>query len=302
MRNRNLLTLAASIAIAALAAAGAPLAAQDEPYVVTRVAVDLSQPDPDAAYWQDVPVVHASLMAQPMIRPRPKEATTTELDVQAVHDGRWLAFRLRWKDEERSEAGRLGEYSDAAAIEFPMHPAESPPPIFMGNGSAPVHIFHWRAQYQHDHEVGKPTMKDLYPNLSIDMYPMEYRDPGTADPAASAREQYSPGRAVGNPQSFPKSGVDEIYAEGFSTSSVQESAAVGHADWKDGVWTLVIVRPLVREGGSSFAPGDHTFAAFAIWQGGKGEVGARKCVTMTWTPLAIATGKEEAPAPAGGAS
>ena len=290
MRPRRFAT---SISLAATLAL-APLAAQDEPLVVQRVADDLSQPDPGAAYWSGAPARHLALLAQPMIRPRPSERTTSELDVQALHDGRWLAFRLRWSDTERSEAGRLGEFSDAAAIEFPLHPAEFPPPIFMGNGAAPVHIFHWRAQYQRDHEIGKPTMKDLYPNLSIDMYPMEYHDPGTADPAASAREQFSPGRAVGNPQSFPKTGVDEIYAEGFSTSSVQESAASGHADWQDGAWTLVIVRPLAREGGSSFAPGDRTFAAFAIWQGGKGEVGARKCVTMSWTPLEIAGGEPAA--------
>ena len=105
---------------------------------------------------------------------------------------------------------------------------------------------------------------------------MEYKDPGTANPSLAAREQYSPGMAVGNPQSFPKSSVDEVYAEGFSTSSVQESAATGHGDWSEGAWRLVIVRPLLREGGSSFAPGAATFAAFAVWQGGRDEVGARK--------------------------
>lgn len=275
----------------------AVVAAQDEPYVVEQVAADLSQAEPGASYWASALVSHASLMAQPMIRPRPSVPTTSDLEVQALHDGKWLAFRLRWRDDDRSEAGRLGEYSDGAAIEFPLRPAEDPPPIFMGSSASPVHIFHWRAQYQRDHEVGKPTMKDLYPNLSIDMYPMEYRDPGTANPSAESREQYSPGRAVGNPQSFPKSGVDEIYAEGFSTSSVQESGANGHADWQDGYWTLVISRPLSREGGSSFSPGDRTFAAFAVWQGGEGEVGARKCLTMSWTPLVIGPAGNESNSP-----
>jgi DMSO reductase family type II enzyme heme b subunit len=68
---------------------------------------------------------------------------------------------------------------------------------------------------------------------------------------------------------------------------------VGHAEWRDGTWTLVLVRPLALEGGSSFAPGERTFAAFAVWQGGLDEVGARKSVTMTWTPIVV----EEAPAP-----
>jgi hypothetical protein len=283
------LRTAAMLLLAAL-----PAGAQDEekPWQVQRVSAELTA-DADAPYWAAVPAKTIALVAQPMVRPRPVATTTPELAFQAVHDGQRLALRLSWRDTEPSEAGPVGEYSDAAAVMFPARPAEFPPPIFMGTKQAPVHIFHWRAQYQRDAERGKPTMRDLYPNLSIDMYPMEYVDPGSADPPVAGRDQYSPGRAVGNPQSFPKSAVDEIYAEGFSTSSVQESSAVGHAEWRDGAWTLVLVRPLALEGGSSFAPGERTFAAFAVWQGGLDEVGARKSVTMTWTPIVV----EEAPAP-----
>lgn len=280
-----------------LAFAALPLMAQDEEaWVAKRVTADLAEPDPGATYWEGVPARAVSMMAQPMIRPRPKETATAEVAVQAVHDGSWVAMRFTWADPEKSEAGRLGEYSDALAVMYPMAPGEAPPPIFMGTRHAPVHIFHWRAQYQRDQEVGKPTMKDLYPNLSIDMYPMEFADPGSVDPSLAAREQYSPGMAVGNPQSFPKSGVDEIWAEGFSTSSVQESSARGRGEWKDGAWRLVIVRPLAREGASSFAPGDATFTAFAVWQGGRDEVGARKSVTMAWTPLVIEGTSPVAPA------
>lgn len=277
--------------VPALVAAGAAFAQDEEsaepPWRAARVAADLSRPDPDAAYWQAVEPRPVGLVAQPMVRPRPTETLTSEVDVRAVHDGRWLALRLAWKDPDKSEAGRLGEFSDAAAVQFPLQPGESPPPIFMGVRGMPVHIFHWRAQYQRDREVGKPTMRDLYPNLSIDMYPLEYADPGRLDPPLAAREQYSPGLAVGNPQSFPKSGVDEILAEGFSTSSVQDSAAAGRATWQDGEWRLVIARPLAIEGGSTLAPGAATFVAFAVWQGGEGEVGSRKSVTMAWTALEL---------------
>ena len=278
-----------------LVCALAPASAQDEPWLVARVATDLAQPDPDAPFWAGVVPLEVSLMGQPMVRPRPQQTQTSGLSVQAVHDGTLLALRLSWLDPEKSEAGRLGEYSDGAAVQFPMTPGESPPPIFMRAKGMSVHIFQWRAQYQRDAERGKPTMPDLYPNMSIDMYPMEYADPGRVDPPMAAREQYSPGRAVGNPQSSAKSGVDEIWAEGFSTSSVQESVASGHGVFKDGVWTLVIVRPMQRPGGSSFMPGDTTFAAFAVWQGGEGEVGSRKSVTMSWTPLRFEAGETGAP-------
>lgn len=153
-----------------------------------------------------------TLLAQPMIAPRPETTTTDSVIVQAVHDGTRAAFRLRWKDTEKSEAGRLGEFSDGLALEFPLRDGP-PPPVMMGAKDMPVHLFHWRAQYQRDKEQGKPSIKDLYPNQSIDMYPHEYKEAPVGSP--SAAEKFSPGVAEGNPQSYAKTGVDEIVAEGF---------------------------------------------------------------------------------------
>lgn len=255
---------------------------------VSPVKGDLSKPDPAAALWKGVPSLEVSLLAQPMVAPRPAATTTDKVMVQAVHDGKYVAFRLTWQDSERSEAGPLGAFSDGAALQFPLKPSEVPPPVMMGAKDQPVHLFHWRAQYQRDVEKGKPQPKDLYPNATFDMYPMEYADPGTTKVDARAREQFSPGMAAGNPQSYAKSGVDEIYAEGFSTSSVQEGhQSAGKGEWKDGAWTLVITRPLAIEGGSSLQPGGKSHVAFAVWQGGKDEVGSRKSLTMMWTPVVL---------------
>lgn len=253
--------------------------------VVNKVSTDLSQPDPDAAYWNEVPAGLVKLLAQPMIAPRPETTTTESLVVQAVHDGTRIAFRLRWKDTEKSEAGRLGEYSDALALEFPLRDGPLPP-VMMGAKGMPVHLFHWRAQYQRDQREGKPTMEALYPNKSIDMYPLEFKEAKGGTPAD--REKFSPGVAEGNPQSYAKNGVDEIVAEGFSTSAVQQGhGSNARGEWADGEWRLVVVRPLQVEGGSKLAAGAVGNIAFAIWQGGKGEVGSRKCVTMQWTPVRI---------------
>jgi hypothetical protein len=257
---------------------------------VPRVKDDLSRPDPAAAVWKAAPApVTVPLMAQPMVTPRPETTTTPEIKVQAVHDGTRVAFRLTWKDDGVDEAGVLGTYSDAAALQFPVQASDTPPPVMMGGKDLPVHIFHWRAQYQRDAEKGKPTPKDLYPNLNVDMYPMEFHDMGAigAKPDDN-RDQFSPGRASGNPQAFSKTGVDEIIAEGFSTSSVQEGhGSAGKARWANGEWTLVISRPLKSEGGSVLVPGGKGFVAFAVWQGGKKEVGSRKSVTMAWTTLSL---------------
>ncbi len=278
-----------SLAVLAMGLSGSGMEAQEEPWRVPFVSHDLANADPGSSFWKQVVAHKVTLMAQPMTRPRPKTTATPELMVKFAHDGKQLAMLLEWLDSAPNAGGRPGQYSDAVAVQFPLRAAEEPPPIFMGTRQQPVHILHWRYQYQLDAEKGKPTMHQLYPNMSIDMYPLELSDPGSADPEVGAREQYSPGRAVGNPQAFVKTGVDEIVAEGFSTSSVQESRAWGRAVWRDGRWQVVLIRPLGRESLSELVPGVKSFVAFAVWEGGQHEVGARKSVTMTWSPIELST-------------
>ncbi len=264
--------------------------AMDAPEVselsMVRVSDALSKADPAADYWKAVPAGTVSLIAQPMIAPRPELLTTSKLIVQAAHDDTTAAFRLSWEDTEESDAGHLGEFSDAVAIQFPLLPGELPP-VFMGGEGKPVHIFHWRAQYQRDAEKGKPDMPELYPNASVDMYAMDFKDaPGGS---RDEREMFNPAVALGNPQSARKSGVDEIIAEGFSTSAVQAGhESQGRGLWADGRWTVVITRPLAIDGGNTLGVGDKSALTFAVWQGGRGEVGSRKSLHFSWIPVEVA--------------
>ncbi len=256
--------------------------------VAKNVSADLTKA-PQVEVFKDAKEETISLMAQPMAVPRPASTTTDKVFVKAVHNKDWIAFLLRWQDSEKSEAGPLGTYSDAVALQFPVKDHKAPPPVFMGAKANPVHIYHWRAQYQVDKEKGVRSMKDLYPNMTVDMYPMEFPDMGTLHEVDEGKKEiYSYGKAAGNPQSYLKKGVDELLAEGFGSSSVVENVnADAQGVWKDGQWQVVITRPLKREGASVLPAGNSTFLAFAVWQGGKDEVGSRKAVTMSWTPLLI---------------
>jgi hypothetical protein len=228
-------------------------------------------------------------MGQPMAIPKPSGTNTPQIYVRAIHDKDWIAFALRWADTAKDEAGKLHKFSDAVAIQFPVADHKAPPPVFMGAKGAPVHIYHWRAQYQLDKEKGVRQMRDHYPNMVADTYPMQFPDMGKLDQVdESKREVYSYGRAAGNPQSYVKKGLDEILAEGFGTSSVVENVfADAQGVWNKGEWNVVITRPLKRAGASELPLGASTFMGFAVWQGGKDEVGSRKSVTMSWTPLKI---------------
>lgn len=249
---------------------------------------------PTKNIWDKITPQTISLLAQPMIVPRPKMVTTHKINVQAVHNGNWIAFRLNWQDSEKSEANILGKFSDAVAMQFPAKDSESPPSIFMGSKEQPVHILHWRAQYQKDKEQGMLDMRDHYPNMSVDIYPLEFANQYSHDRVLQKitekdREVFSPGKSAGNPQSFTKSkGIDEIFAEGFGSSSVIEnSRAEAVGEWKNGQWSVEISRPIELNGGSSLQMGKSTFVAFAVWQGGKGEVGSRKSITLSWEPLLL---------------
>lgn len=257
---------------------------------VKKTSLDLAKDFQSDAVWKDSGAGQdISLMGQPMVAPKPKKTETSLINVTALHDGKWIAFRLKWKDTEASEAGKLATFSDAVALQFPIKNNEVPPPIMMGGKDDPVHIFHWRYEYQLDAKNGKKTIDKIYPNMTTDMYPMDFKQKGNFKEATEEqKDSYVGGTAAGNPQSFAKSGVDEIFAEGFGSSAVSEShQAKGFGEWKNGEWTVYIARPLTYENGSKLAVGKKSHIAFAVWQGGKKEVGAIKSLTMMWTPLNV---------------
>ena len=117
---------------------------------VKKVSADFSKLEISGAFWKEALEQEIVLVAQPMISPRPQKTMTEKIYIKALHNGEWVAFLLRWKDQELSDAPKLGKFSDAVALQFPVKSNETPPPIFMGSKDQPVHILHWRAQYQKD--------------------------------------------------------------------------------------------------------------------------------------------------------
>lgn len=255
-----------------------------------KISGDLSREFQNESIWKMANAdQRIGLMGQPMVVPMPKKTETSLINVTAVHDGKWIAFRLKWKDGEISEAEKLATFSDAVALQFPIKNNEEPPPIMMGGKDDPVHLFHWKYQYQLDAKNGKRTIDQIYPNMTTDMYPMDFKEKGNFKEASKEqKESFVGGTAAGNPQSFSKSGVDEIFAEGFGSSAVSDShQAKGFGEWKNGEWTVFIVRPLVYENGSKIIVGKKSHIAFSVWQGGKKEIGAIKSLTMMWTPFNV---------------
>lgn len=239
--------------------------------------------DPDAAYWQDAPPTKVGMLPQVMTKPQAPDPAVKELIVRAAHNGQWLAFLIEWEDPTKSDRLVVDEFGDQVAVQMPTNykPDSYPNPMMGGPGDR-VHIMQWRAAFQHDIETGgEPKITDLYPFMHVDVYPDEVL-------RATDASAYTGAVGVDNPISRPKhSAVLDQMAEGFGTLTVEpEQQSDGRGVWADGRWRVVITHPMAPgdPNDPTLAPGSETLAAFAVWEGGAREVGARKA-WANWVPL-----------------
>jgi DMSO reductase family type II enzyme heme b subunit len=251
-----------------------------------RVPLGVALEDPTAASWREVPETRISMLPQMAVSPSHPQPSVTELRVRAAHDGDRLAVRITWEDATEDVVLHSDRFGDQVAIQFPLRPdAEPTPSPMMGHIGAPVRILQWRAVLQRELAHGTATIRELYPNAVVDLYPDRLL-------SGEVVGLYMGGRALGNPVSRPRllSPVVTHVAEGWGTlTAAAEQPASGAGVWSRGSWTVVILYPLSPRADvpGGLRPGLETIVAFAVWDGGNREVGARKAWS-TWVPLSIA--------------
>ena len=240
--------------------------------------------DPAAAHWDSCGAAESVLIAQAITTPSLLDAPPLALSVRAVHNGRWIAFRLEWADTSRNASVEVSRFSDQVAMQWPisLDPDVSP---FMGNPGGRVHIVHWKAIWQDDLDKGYQDVQVLHPNFWSDFYYMGAQE---LYPFPVARSFNSPearvalmGIYAGNPVSQPQrpTPVEELMAEGFGTLTTQpRQNAVGRGVWTEGHWRVVIARPLVSDDplDAPLGLGREIPTALAVWDGAIRNVGARK--------------------------
>jgi hypothetical protein len=271
-----------------LAACGGP-AAPPPATEVTAVNRATLIEDPMAVAWTDVPQFRAALQLQDMVEPRLLQASTPEVRVRAVTDGRQVAFRLEWPDATRNDLPGTGRFSDACAVQMPAKHEPDVPAPQMGEPGRPVEISYWRAFWQATVDGRSDTIRALYPGAAIDHYPFDAPTLAKGSPEQRAMaERYAPARALGNAMAGPRSSpVQDLIAEGPGTlRPAPESRSTGGGVRTADGWAVVIVRPLP----TGVMPDGRSEIAFAVWDGADAEAGARKMRTG-WIPLALAEGK-----------
>jgi DMSO reductase family type II enzyme heme b subunit len=95
-----------------------------------RVDIDVSKVKLDGDVWRKVKPYRQPLQRQFLEVPKPVEVGVKEALVQSINDGRHIAFRLVWKDATKNDTIKIMNFSDGAAIQFPVR-KEAFPEFFM---------------------------------------------------------------------------------------------------------------------------------------------------------------------------
>jgi hypothetical protein len=272
-----------AIAVLLLVLLPLPVAAADAQLSVARVAAVPTAPD-DAA-WSAVATARVPLIPQDMVEPRQLTATTPEVFVRAVTDGRAVAFLLEWPDATADDMSKPAHFTDACAVQLPAGGAADVPAPQMGEPGRRVEISYWRAAWQATVNGRPDSIAALYPGASVDHYPFEAA-PLEKNPAAqqAMATRYAPARAAGNAIAGPrKSAVEDLVAEGpGSLSPAEKQQSSGSGARTSTGWTVLLARPLP----AVLEQGKRSQVAFAVWDGARGEVGARK-MRSAWVPIAV---------------
>lgn len=252
--------------------------------VAAKVAALPSSPADPA--WGPLPVHVAPLVPQDMVEPRLMKATTPELRVRAATNGTEIAFLLEWADAAKNDLPGPAKFVDACAVQLPaLPPGRDLPAPQMGESGRGVEITFWRASWQAVVDGRGDTLRDLQPNAAVDHYPFEapVLKPGS-DARREAELRYAPARELGNPMAGPrKKPVEDLLAEGPGTLSPgPDAGSNGRGVRTPSGWAVVLSRRLP----SGLAAPGRSQVAFAVWDGGGEEAGARK-MRSVWIPLRL---------------
>jgi hypothetical protein len=216
---------------------------------------------PDDPSWDKIPPMTIPLSGQVITRPVWPEPSARALSVRSIHNGREIAFLLEWQDNTKNDRLTPGTFRDGVAIGLPL--GDAPAFFCMGQLDHYINMWHWKADWQSD----------------IDRR------------AARSSEKKEGG--VRTFEVIPRriSSVEDLIGGGFSTLTTKEKQGrvQGKASWKDGVWHVVMSRPLAseeQENEAKLIPGRVQTVSFAVWNGENKERNGQKAVAP-WFQLAI---------------
>jgi len=224
------------------------------PEVVVKQVTGEVPLDPESPLWAaaDGPVpTLVELGPQMVTNPKWPDPAIKKVEIRAVRNASTLALRLEWEDDSLDHLyGPSANYTDQAALMFPLNPGSELPAITMGAAGEPVNIWQWRAMWQTDlgeKKAGKHVRSGSVSGL----------------PTVGTEQRASP--------------VEDLNAEGFSTLTTQdEQNVMGRGVWKDNRWRVVFRRALKSPDNADIQFKDASAMAVAVWNGGNRERNGQK--------------------------
>ena len=128
--------------------AASPLSWSAEDGVIIAKEISGAIPSgPEDAAWRAAPAVSVALYPQRSVLPRGEASKPAALSVQALYTQKELALRLEWDDPTQENRRDIGQFADAAGIQWPVRQETGAglPYIGMGNPGSPVALWLWRA-------------------------------------------------------------------------------------------------------------------------------------------------------------
>ncbi|MGP0594989.1 ethylbenzene dehydrogenase-related protein [Nitrospira sp. T9] len=220
---------------------------------------------PSDSAWETVAPLPVPLSGQIITRPVWPEPSARALSIRSIHNGKDIAFLLEWQDATINESLTPGVFRDGVAVALPL--GDAPAFFCMGQLDHYVNIWHWKADWQSDVDRRAERAKE------------------------SKRGESGPRRFEVIPRR--PSSVEDLVGGGFSTltSKEQQGRIQGQAEWKNGLWRVVMKRPLTSMGDdldneAMLVPGRMQAIAFAVWNGENKERNGQKSVA-SWMQLLI---------------
>ncbi len=220
---------------------------------------------PSDPAWETVAPLPVPLSGQIITRPVWPEPSARALSIRSIHNGQEIVFLLEWQDATINESLTPGVFRDGVAVALPL--GDAPAFFCMGQLDHYVNIWHWKADWQSDVDRRAERAKE------------------------SKRDQSGPRRFEVIPRR--PSSVEDLIGGGFSTltSKEEQGRIQGKAEWKNGLWRVVMKRPLTLTGDdldneAMLVPGRLQAVAFAVWNGENKERNGQKAVA-SWMQLLI---------------
>ena len=265
IRSHSIIPLFSSLLISALLLGwlGIPIVSSEGMFIRSHLITGDIPAAPEDPAWEKIPPMTLPLSGQVITRPSWPEPSARALVVRSVHNGTEIAFLLEWQDNTKNDRLSPGTFRDGLAIGLPL--GDAPAFFCMGQLDHYINIWHWKADWQSD----------------IDRR------------AAKATEGKREGGEVRRFEVIPRraSSVEDLVGGGFSTLTTKHTQGriQGKATWKDGVWHVVMRRPLAStdpENEARLEPGRLQTIAFAVWNGENKERNGQKAVAP-WYQLSI---------------